>query len=106
MATKLLRYVDVHGVVLLNWYPVIRTTPQGQWIEDNSTWPVKKRFVLNNGTKRFAHETEKDAKVSFLARKKSQLGYLRAQTNNVEVAVKAMQEDRINDRADCTVFEL
>ena len=67
---------------------VVKRTPKGVWIYDSA---VKKyphrRFILNDSKKRFACETKEKALVSFLARKKLQLGYLRANVVQVEDAI-------------------
>lgn len=49
-------------------------------------------FVLNVGKKKFAYPTIEEAKISFLARKRWQLSYLKTTIDRVEEAVRAMNE--------------
>lgn len=76
---------------------VVRRTPKGVWIHDPT---VKKfpncRFILNDSKKRFACETKEKALVSFLARKKLQLGYLKANVIQVVDAI-ALAEKMISE---------
>ena len=95
----LYRYVNVQDVVLLEEYRVVKRTPKGCWCADSFYCNAKKHFVLDGAKKRFAYPTKEEAKVSFLARKRRQLGILRAQIEDVEAAVKALNEGRLADYA-------
>jgi hypothetical protein len=60
-------------------YKILKETPKGCWImdrwsdgEDLASNVKFKKFVLNSGKKRFAHETRREAIESFLARKRRQ----------------------------------
>ena len=93
MTQVLYRYVNHADVVLLEKYPVIRTTLHGNWISVYD----KKKFVLSNSRKRFACPTEGEAKISFEFRKARQLGILRAQIEGIEGALLAIKEGRLAD---------
>ena len=72
-------------------YVISSKTPKGVWIVP--TWvrlddeeDVKKfrRFVRNEGRKRFAHETRALAKHAFLCRKRRHIGILKVQLKKAE----------------------
>jgi hypothetical protein len=106
MPTEVLyRYVNMQDVVLLETHYVAKRTPKGAWITDKFDFR-KKRFVLDTGRKRFAYPTKEEAKESFLARKRRQLFILKAQVENVELAVLALKEDRIADYRGSVYFDL
>ena len=88
------RFTDHCGVVLKSSYHVTKRTPCGAWIYMSAG---KKKFILNTAKKRFAIADLEEAKASFLARKRRQLGILRAQIAGIETAVTAIQEGRIGD---------
>lgn len=90
----LLRYVDWGGGVTLEKYEILKRTPRGAWI---SVDYVKKRFVLENTHKCFAHASEEKARESFFARKKKQLKILRAQIANIESAVYSLEHNIVED---------
>ncbi len=63
-------------------FKVLRHTPKGVWIScitDTST----EKFVLAGAHKRFACPTQEEAQVSFLARKKRQLGIYETRAQDV-----------------------
>lgn len=93
-STVLYRYHNHADVLFMETYPVTKHTPCGCWIDLGYR---EKRFILNDSRKRFAYPTKEEAKASFLARKKRQLGILRAQITAVEGALKALSENRLND---------
>ena len=57
-------------------YIVLKRTPKGFWIDMNH---APKRFVRADGIKKFAHLTRAAAVESYIARKRSQAGFLIAQ---------------------------
>lgn len=67
----LYRIVDAGDTWEIREYPVIKETPKGKWIQD--TWFDRKRFVLNNSRKCFAHASKEKALDSFVYRKMFQL---------------------------------
>ena len=69
-------------------FVIIKKTPKGKWIE---TYEGKK-FILDNSRKRFACETKELAKASFIARKNRQRRILVHQLENIESAIKLIQE--------------
>lgn len=77
------RYYDYGGQVLHQECRILSTTRAGCWVDDYG----KKRFVLAKATKRWAHETEEGAMVSFLARKHRQIAILAARINLIQEAV-------------------
>lgn len=73
--------------VVLQKIPVLHYTPKGVWLD----WKGRS-FVLTDARKRWACPTEKEAMVSFLARKKRQLGIIKAQLDNVNDAIKIAEK--------------
>lgn len=69
-------------------YQVLKETSKGVWLGSTR---YGKRFVLRDSRKRFACPTVAEALTSFLARKKRQLGILRAQQDQVETAIHMAQ---------------
>ena len=63
----------------LRTYKVLKETPCGAWIDVN----FERKFVNLKANKKFACVTEKDAKISFIARKRRQIRIL---TNQLEDA--------------------
>ena len=63
-----------------DYFPVVKETPKGCWIDVYG----KRKFVLNDSTKRYAYPTKELALQSFIARKRRQAGILRAQLKNAE----------------------
>jgi hypothetical protein len=90
---KWYRYEDVQYASQLNEYdepigpgrlevklreiPVIKHTPKGVWI-GYGNGILEKKFVLRDSRKRYACPTIEEAKESFIARKKCQVGIYRA----------------------------
>lgn len=100
MRTEMYRYDDSNEVVVLTIYYVLRRTPKGMWVvpwaydEGSSVAPWverNKRFVLNEGTKRFCWETRELALKSLLARKQRQHSILSRQLSNVVEAIHVAQ---------------
>lgn len=71
--------------VVLIKYSVIRHTPKGVWLSIG-------RFVLHGARKRYACPTEKEARESFLARKKRQLRILNHQVLRVTEAIQKVDK--------------
>ncbi|QDH84039.1 hypothetical protein KMC60_gp30 [Achromobacter phage vB_AxyP_19-32_Axy11] len=69
------------GINLIE-YTVIKYTPKGVWLNVLG----RKRFVLHQGRKKFAHADKKDAVESFVARKDKQIRILQSQQNNAITA--------------------
>lgn len=105
LPTVLYRYNDHGDVVLQETYRIVSRTPCGVWIELPHYYPPRRKFVLTDARKRYAHETLEGAKTAFLARKARQLGILSARIDNIQDAVKAMQEGRIADYSKSRCFE-
>lgn len=111
LPTVLYRYADEYDVVLLERYPIVRRTPNGAWIEltpgyDYLNIKPKLKFVLNDATKRFAHETRNGAKTSFLARKRRQLSILHNRIIDIDACVQAINEGRIADHSNTRYHEV
>ncbi len=79
-------WIDYDGVrnvsVYLTKFVVTKHTLKGVWLEYGFE---KDKFVLKNSRKRFACPTVEEAKISFLARKQSQLCILEAQVAGVRM---------------------
>lgn len=107
LPTVLYRYVDEYDVVLLKEYRIVRRTPKGVWIQVAPGYPKPKlKFVLNDATKRFAHETRNGAKTSFLARKRRQLSILHNRIIDIEACVQTINEGRIADYSNTRYHEV
>lgn len=94
----LYRYHNTHDVVRLETFHNCKRTPMGAQIRLPYTYPVKTKFVLLSGKKRYAYPTEEEAKVSFLARKARQKAILQHQLEMLEIAVINMRMDNLNTR--------
>lgn len=70
--------------VYLQKLPVVKETPCGVWVEQ---YGGGTRFVLKAARKRFACPTQEEALTSFKARKRRQIGILRAQLERAEEAL-------------------
>ena len=68
--------------IVLREYSIIKRTPKGTWI-----YTGNRRFVLNEGRKRFALPTKELAMESFLARKRRQLSIHRHAVARAEKAI-------------------
>jgi hypothetical protein len=61
-------------------YVVTSITPKGAWISPQSWyWRPKFKFMLAKARKRFAHDNEKDALESYVARQKRRIAILEYQ---------------------------
>ena len=78
-----------HAEIILDRFRVSSVTKQGVWI---STGYAAKKFVLRGARKRWACPTKEEAMVSFIARKKRQLGLLRAQARHVEEVLELCRD--------------
>lgn len=101
---ELYRYNNHYNVVVLESYPVVKTTPCGYWIRDYSR-DKNKRFVLASGRKRFAYETKELAKESFIIRKNRQLQYFKAGIENVKLALEAIEAGKTENSSIYYTFE-
>jgi len=73
--------------ILLDKFKMVKETPCGWWIEPKSDfWNMrgKKRWVSKTARKRFAYPTKEEALVNFKARKRRQIGILKAQLFGAE----------------------
>jgi hypothetical protein len=59
---------DQEARLVLEVYHTIKETKKGFWIYSS---PMKKRFVLKEGKKRFAYQTKEEALMNFIERTKS-----------------------------------
>lgn len=69
-------------------YPVLRRTPKGAWIDVGS----EPRFILLTANKRWACETEEEARESFAARRKRQIAILNAQLRQAHEDLRLVSE--------------
>ena len=79
--------LNISDIVLrLEQFEILKETPCGYWIK---FWngPKYKRFVLKEGTKRYALADKKDALESYYARKRKQLEILTAQCERAKLAL-------------------
>ena len=61
-------------------YTVTSITPKGAWISPTGWhWQPKFKFILAKARKRFAHDNEKDALWSYIARQKRRIAILEYQ---------------------------
>lgn len=74
-------------------YEVLKHTQCGVWIE--MPWTVDgKKFVKSNTRKTFACKTEKEAIISFLARKEAQLKIMNNQMKNIRSAIRLAELEK------------
>ena len=66
-------------------YSVVSVTPKGVWLLGGTL--SKKRFVLLDGRKKFAHSNMEDARVSFIARKNRHIDFLSYQIRPIQEAI-------------------
>lgn len=73
--------------VIEHVFRVTRKTPKGVWIENlESDFFHFRRFVRNEGKKRFAYPTREEAREGFRRRKARQISILKKQLQAAEVA--------------------
>ncbi len=86
------------GHITLRKYMILRSTPRGMWIEYEMDHRHEK-FILTGAHKQFAWRTIEEAQVSFMARKKRQLGILETRAQDVrDIITKAEKEFERNDQ--------
>ena len=68
----------------LRTYKVLKETPCGAWIEVN----YERKFVNLKANKKFACASEKDAKISFIARKRRQVRILKRQLEYAQTELR------------------
>lgn len=98
MDKLLYRLVDDGGVTMLRQYHVTKETKWGKWIYD--MWHEKRRFVLNNSAKRFAHDSVENAVNSYIYRKKFQLRIYKRRVEILEETIDAFTNSREETVAD------
>ena len=81
--------------IIIDQYHVIKKTPMGKWIR--IPYPKKKRFVLDSGLKRFAHETKEGALKSLSARKRVQLSWLSYYTRVAELTIDLVKNGKTDE---------
>lgn len=86
---KLYRYEDCKysGIRVLE-FDVLKETPQGYWIAAG----FDKKWVSNNGRKRYAYPTPHDALSSYVARKRRQTELLDAQLRTAKLRLQAASD--------------
>jgi len=94
MPDILYRYVDRLSysdeiVIDLYTFPILRRTPKGAWIRDES---CRERFCLEGEGKRYAHTTKQFAFDSFKARKRMQSRILHHQKRKVDVVMSMIKD--------------
>jgi hypothetical protein len=75
-------------------FQVVRHTPKGVWL---SWFGCRSRFVLKGAHKRFACPTLAEAKESFLARKKRQIGIYEARIKTAKQAIELAEKERFGE---------
>lgn len=91
------RYVDEmvgdeyssHPRIRLLRLDVAKRTPMGAWVQLGRLG--KKRFVLNDSRKRYAHPTEAEALQSFIARKRRQKSIYAARHDHAEIMLRTAE---------------
>ena len=86
------RYVDnlASERVTLYRYPVLKTTPQGVWIE----YGLGRRWVKTNARKRFACPTIDEAFISYRKRKRRQIGIYKERIRAIRVMLSTLELSR------------
>lgn len=82
------RIYSRYGYIECIAYKVVKYTPKGVQIELDGN----NRFVSNDATNKFAHDTIKNALNSFLCRKNRQKKILTAQINNINEEIVIAKE--------------
>lgn len=78
-------------VIYVHGYDVLKETPKGVWIGHADNPDGWRRFVRNEGRKKYAHPTREEARESFFARKDRQLRILSHQIDVINSAVHKLQ---------------
>ena len=84
--------------IWFNRYRIVERTPKGAWITVSEYRMSKDKFVLLTAVKQYACRTEEEAKVSFEARKKRQIGILTSQLDHAKRALLLSQQNLIDKR--------
>lgn len=88
----LCRY-DMYDPPQLTWYQIYRKTLCGVWINEYG----RKRFILTYARKQWACFTEKEARISYLARKQWQIKHLTRQLENAKIGLKIARKNCNHD---------
>lgn len=82
--------VDEYGGVSLyrSEFDAVKKTPCGVWLVFRGGWQPKRRFVLLNSRKKYAHPDIDSALQSFIARKNLQLRILSARHDQTAAALE------------------
>ena len=87
MNETMYRY-EAHGeVIVLYKLTVVRATRKGKWVKKIHD---RERFVLNDATKRYAHETKADALESLRWRALRRVGILKANLGAAEIVANRL----------------
>ncbi len=79
--------IGSYAKIELYSYDILNRTQKGAWIKYYKDGREKK-FVLRTAQKRFACETELEAMLSFIARKKAQIRILTSQLTETETVLR------------------
>lgn len=79
-------------------YLALKRTACGVWIWDGRA--RRRRFILDNATKKFAHPTKDDALRGYKARTKRYIAILRAKLEDAQAGYEAAREGRMSSEGD------
>ena len=80
-------YDDAEGELFIRTFTTVKKTPKGAWVVEQP-YGIKKRFILDNATKKYACPEIDQALTSLIARKKRQIGILTYQLRDAQHALE------------------
>lgn len=90
---KFYRYEDLafsdKVQIIEKTFELVKVTPCGYWIKENSWFAEEKRWVSKTTKKRYAYPTQKEAMISFKTRKRMQIQILQGRLNQ---AIEALYQ--------------
>jgi hypothetical protein len=85
-----------NGQLYLRSFITVKKTPKGAWVTEQP-YGGKPRFILDQGTKRFAYPDLDQALKSLIARKRRQISILTYQLEDAKHALELAQEESTNE---------
>ena len=80
--------------IIIEQHNVLKKTPRGKWV--SMPYPKKKRFVLDDGVKRFAHETKEGALHALGKRKQIQISWLKYYMRVAETTIRLVKDGHLD----------
>ena len=98
----LYRYSNIGDRIILDEFPITKSTPCGSWINVYGT----KKFVLKTSIKQYAYVTKEEALASFIQRKTRQITILSYQLESARVVLEEAKRSTVENIMSFKDYEL